>query len=331
MTGHLWRIVGLALLLPLLSWGTASAQTRAEPRLVVEEYPTAPGSRPHDVVPDRLGHAWFAAQGDGTVGRLDPATGEIAVVRLGAESAPHGIIIGPDGAAWITDGGLNAIVRVDTDTLAVQVYPLPGPRANLNTAAFDGRGILWFTGQTGYIGSLNPATGVVRQFDAPRGVGPYGIAATPDGTVYYASLAGSYLGRIDGDDGQVTVIEPPTPRQGARRVWSDSRGRLWITEYNAGQLGRYDPRSGEWREWRLPGADPRPYAVYVDELDQVWLSDTGISGGGADNLVLFLPASETFISIPISQPSRVAQLGGIPGQVWGAERGRDHLVVVRYE
>jgi virginiamycin B lyase len=30
--------------------------------------------------------------------------------------APDGIIVGPDGSPWITDGGLNEIFRVDPDT-----------------------------------------------------------------------------------------------------------------------------------------------------------------------------------------------------------------------
>jgi len=317
-----WLPVCLALL--ALFGGPLPA--RADQGLVVQEYPVADGSRPHDAVPDRAGRVWYAGQGDGTVGRLDPATGETVVVSIGPDSAPHGIIIGPDGAAWVTDGGLNAIVRVDTASLAVQVYPLPGPRANLNTAAFDGRGILWFTGQTGYIGRLDPALGVVQQFEAPRGRGPYGIATTPNGTVYFASLAGSYLGRIDGDDGSVTVLDPPTANSGVRRVWSDSAGRLWIAQYNVGQVGRYDPATGAWAEWRLPGDNPRAYAVYVDERDMVWLTDTG-----ADTLVRFDPVAETFATVEISRPSNVAQLGGIPGEVWGAERARNHLVVVRYE
>ena len=37
---------------------------------------------------------------------------------------PHGVIIGPDGTPWITDGGLNAIVCVDPLTEEVRVYPL---------------------------------------------------------------------------------------------------------------------------------------------------------------------------------------------------------------
>jgi virginiamycin B lyase len=274
---------------------------------------------------------WYTGQTNGTVGRLDPASGDVTVVSLGARSAPHGVIVGPDDGVWITDGGLNAIVRVDPDTLSVQVFRLPGARADLNTATFDRRGVLWFTGQAGYIGRLDPAVGVVDQWGAPRGRGPYGIAAAPDGTVYFASLAGSYLGRVDGDDGSVTVVEPPTPNAGVRRVWPDSSGRLWVSEYNAGQVGRYDPASDQWAEWRLPGNQPRPYAIYVDERDRVWMSDAALGGpGGADNIVLFDPSTETFTSIDISKPSIVAQLGGVPGEIWGGERGRDHVVVVRY-
>ncbi len=320
-----WPVACLFVLLSAVASLPALGQQADDRPLVVQEYPTPAGSRPHDAVPDRLGFVWYAGQGNGTVGRLDPSTGEIVVVHVAPGSAPHGIIIGPDDAPWVTDGGLNAIVRVDPATLEVRVYPLPGERANLNTPTFDGRGVLWFTGQAGYIGHLDPAVGVVKQFAAPRGRGPYGIATAPDGTVYFASLAGSYLGRIDDYDGRVTELDPPTPGAGVRRVWPDSAGRLWIAEYNVGQVGRYDPASGRWTEWRLPGADPKAYAVYVDERDKVWLTDTG-----ADTLVRFDPDTETFTTVAISRPSNVAQLGGKPGEVWGAERGRDHLVVVRY-
>ena len=93
----------------------------------------------------------------------------------------------------------------------------------------------------------------MRVFRAPRGEGPYGITTTPSGDVYYASLAGSYLGRIDVRTGRATVLRPPTANQGARRAWSDSRGRVWISEWNAGRVGMYDPRGKRWREWRVPG------------------------------------------------------------------------------
>jgi virginiamycin B lyase len=293
----------------------------------VREYPVPAGSHPHDVAPARDGGVWYTAQAAGALGKLDPKTGRATHVPLGDGSAPHGVIVGPDGAPWITDGGLNAIVRVDPETGTVRRFPLPAsaPDANLNTAVFDRRGVLWFTGQSGFYGRLDPRTGAMRTFRAPRGYGPYGITTTPGGAVYYASLAGSYLGRIDVRTGTATVLEPPTRGQGARRAWSDSRGRIWISEWNAGKLGRYDPAARRWREWRLPGRSAQPYAIYVDDRDFVWLSDFG-----ANALVRFDPRTSRFTTVRLpSAGAAVRQLLGRRGELWGAESGVDKLVVVR--
>ena len=312
-------ILSVLLLMCLTSGNVGAASIR--------EYPVPSGSHPHDVAPAPDGGVWYAAQRSGELGRLDPSNGQIRRIKLGEKSRPHGVIVGPDGAPWITDGGLNAIVRVDPMTEKVSVYPLPSGRegANLNTAVFDKRGVLWFTGQSGIYGRLDPKVGRMEVFDAPKGSGPYGIAATPDGTVYYASLAGSYIARLDPNAGAATVIEPPTPKQGARRVWADSKGNVWVSEWNAGQLGRYDPDANTWKEWRLPGKNPGAYAVYVDDQDKVWLSDFG-----ANALVRFDPVKEAFEVFPLPSPgANVRQLLGRHGEVWGAESGTDKLVVVR--
>ena len=34
-----------------------------------------------------------------------------------------------------------------------------------------------------------------------------------------------------------------------------------------------DPAESLWRDRRLPGKTPKRYAVYVDDQDQVWLTD----------------------------------------------------------
>jgi len=305
--------------------GTPAPNPSRQPEL--QEYPVPAGSRPHDVAPAPDGTVWYTAQSAGALGKLDPATGDTHHVPLGAGSSPHGVIVGPDGAAWVTDSGLNAIVRVDPLTERVDVYPLPADAggANLNTAAFDAEGVLWFTGQSGIYGRLDPDEGEVLVYDAPGGRGPYGIASTPQGAVYYASLAGSHIAAINPLTHQAMILEPPTAGQGARRVWSDSQGQIWVSEWNAGQLARYDPSAGTWQEWRLPGLRPQPYAVYVDDRDDVWLSDFG-----ANAMVRFDPKTEQFevFSLP-SRGADVRQILGRPGEVWGAESGVDQLVVIR--
>ena len=181
------------------------------PTSVLIAFPVPIGSRPHDVAPAIDGGVWYTAQGSGELGWLNPDTGETRHTPLGTGSRPHGVIVGPDGAPWITDSGLNAIVRVDPESLVVEVFPLPQERrnANLNTATFDNGGKLWFTGQNGVYGWLDTATGDMKVFDAPRGRGPYGMATSPSGDVYYASLAGSYVGHIDISALNLVLKHPP--------------------------------------------------------------------------------------------------------------------------
>ncbi|HEY5897411.1 MAG TPA: lyase [Burkholderiales bacterium] len=311
----------LLLLLAMPAWA----------QVTVQEYRVPKGHGIHDVWADPApgGAVWFSAQASGHLGRLDPATGKVEFIALGRGSAPHGVTLAQDGAPWLTDGGQNAIVRVDPGTRAVKAWNLPegSGYSNLNTGVFDRRGIYWFTGQSGIYGRLDPNSGEVKVFDAPKGAGPYGIHATPEGTVYYASLAGSYIARIDAASAAATVIEPPTRRQGARRVWSDSKGNVWVAEWNAGNLSRYEPASGQWRTWKAPGAEPRVYAVYVDAADKIWLSEWS-----AQVMLRFDPQAEKFETFrSSSRTANVRQIHGREGEVWTPESAADKLVVYRYK
>jgi len=320
------RIFVMAVFLAFL-WSAARAQMR------VQEYPLPRGITAHDVWADPApdGPVWFSGQGSGNGGRLDPRTGKVELIPLGPGSSPHGVILDRDGSAWFTDSGQNAIVRVDPKTLAVKKWLLPknAGYANLNTAIFDEAGIHWFTGQSGIYGRLEPRSGELKVFDAPKGRGPYGIHATPDGTVYFASLAGSYVGRIDAATSTVQVIEPPTPGQGARRVWSDSRGLVWVAEWNSGSLSRYDPKGaggGAWKTWKAPGERPRVYAVYVDETDKPWIAEWD-----KQLMMRFDPATEKFESFASSSGgANVRQIHGRKGEVWTPESASGKLVVYRY-
>jgi len=265
-------------LLPVLLLLALAAGAAPSPAEVpsIQEYRVPAGSHPHDVAPAPDGSVWYTAQNAGALGRLDPATGATRHISLGPGSSPHGVIVGPDGAPWVTDSGRNAIIRVDPATEKTSVHPLPMGRgdANLNTAAFDGRGILWFTGQNGVYGRLDPRTGRIDVFDAPRGRGPYGIAAAPDGSVYYASLAGNHVARIDTATGAATAIDPPTSRQGARRVWSDSKGRIWVSDFGANTLVRFDPERETFRSFSLPSKGARVRQL-LGRKGEVWGAESG--------------------------------------------------------
>jgi virginiamycin B lyase len=315
-------------ILPVLVAALLSLPVGASASVAIQAYTLpAPGGYAHDVAVASSGIIWYTAQSTGYLGRFDVANAAVDLVPLVAGAAPRAVVIGPDGAPWITDGGTNAILRVDPRSWEVTRWPLPptSGNANLNSLTFDTRGRVWFTGQNGIYGRLDPKTGLVAVWDAPRGVGPFGITTTTDGQVYYASLAGNYIAHIDTETGVATVFEPPTPGQGACGVWSDSRNRIWVSEFNGGNVSRYDPVTGEWKTWRLPGEHPRVYAVYVDDLDMVWLSDWG-----ANAMVRFDPRTETFEVFPSDKSgANVRQIVGVSGDVWAPESGTTRLLRYR--
>jgi virginiamycin B lyase len=281
----------------------------------------------HDVAPAPDGGVWFTAQASGHLGWFDPKSGRTELIGLGSGSSPHGVVQGPDKAAWVTDGGQNAIVRVSWPERKVQSFAVRQSThfANLNTCAFDSDGDLWFTGQGGYVGKVAVKSGQVTLRPAPRGRGPYGICATPAGEIWWCSLAGSFIAHIDRRTGESTVVEPPTRDQGARRIWSDSKGRLWVSEWNSGNLSMYDPAARSWRQWKVPGADPKPYAVYVDDRDVAWVSDFG---GNA--IFSFDPRTEKFERYPFPREGAgVREIQGRRGEVWLPESGTEHISVIR--
>src|SRR5690349_17865918 len=104
-------VIAVVLLATFGLAGVADAQIRGE----VSYFPVARGAHPHDVAatPQAGGPVYYTEQASGKLGILDPVSGRAIDVALGERSAPHGVIVGPDRAAWVTDGGQNAIVRVD--------------------------------------------------------------------------------------------------------------------------------------------------------------------------------------------------------------------------
>ena len=156
-----------------------------------------------------------------------------------------------------------------------------------------------------------------------RAPAPTGITATPDGRVFFASLAGSHIAEIRRATGrEAASIRRPKAR-GHAGSGPTAVADIWVSEWNSGQLSRYTPASGEWRVWKLPGERPRAYAVYVDERDIVWLSDFGANATSASI------RRPNFTSWPGSGPNaNVRQILGRKGEVFLPDR-TDRIMVIR--
>ena len=84
-------------------------QCRGRRRSTVGNVPVAIASGPSGV--------WVANQGDATVDRIDPATGDVDVTKrdIPVGGLPDGIAVGPD-AVWVANGQDGTVTRIDPAT-----------------------------------------------------------------------------------------------------------------------------------------------------------------------------------------------------------------------
>jgi virginiamycin B lyase len=144
---------------------------------------------PHTAVFDARGILWFTAQGGNAVGRLDPRTGKIDLKKVQTENAlPYGIQINSKGVPFFCELGTNKMGKINPLTMEITEYTLPeGVRPRRLMIAADDK--VYFTDfKDGHLGWLDPSNGAVKMWASPGGKdsGPYGIAITPDGMVWYS-------------------------------------------------------------------------------------------------------------------------------------------------
>ena len=91
----------------------------------------------------------------------------------------------------------------------------------------------------------------------------------------------------------LTEVKLPLEGTTVRRLDIAEDGMIWYVNSGLGRLGRYNPKTGEIKEWPSPsGPKSHPYAIaVVDGI--VWYNESGMR---PDPLVRFDPKTETFQS-----------------------------------
>jgi streptogramin lyase len=78
----------------------------------------------------------------------------------------------------------------------------------------------------------------ITQFDLPTiGSNPYGIAAGPDGALWFAQGSGNRIGRIT-TAGVITEFTLPSPGSDPIGIAAGPDGALWFTQQTGNRIGR---------------------------------------------------------------------------------------------
>jgi len=141
-------------------------------------------------------------------------------------------------------------------------------------------------------------------------------------------------GLLKGDAAKYVAMEfSLPPHTGPRDIAVDSQGIAWITERDAGTLGRFDPKSLSYTRITPPAGKNkiRVNAVAVGPQDHVWFVDDGPNG----RMLEYNPESRAFNSFPIPEfrwPvsdggwARIATLRFLDGMVWASGETSDRIL-----
>jgi streptogramin lyase len=135
------------------------------------------------------GSLWFTEPGAAAIGVVTP-TGSITEYPLPQPltPSPTGITGGPASTMWFTEpgftGGYSKIGSITT-TGVVTEYPFSATYSPYEITYFID-GALWFNATDGNIHRLTTA-GVFSQLSGPPAAAPGGLAAAPDGTLWYGT------------------------------------------------------------------------------------------------------------------------------------------------
>ena len=163
-----------------------------------------------------------------------------------------------------------------------------GAGGGMHDAILDFNGNIWFThtreSKTRTIGKLDTRTGKVTDFALPSGEGnriarSHGIFRAHDGTLWFTAAVGkdivtSILGRMDPKTEKIEGFRPP-PGMMLIGGWvgEDAKGFIWASGGGFtppfGAL-RFDPRTGEFREFRSPTQKGMTYGVTGDRHGNGW-------------------------------------------------------------
>jgi len=98
-----------------------------------------------------------------------------------------------------------------------------------------------------------------------------GIAAGPDGNVWFAECFVNKIGRIT-SDGTLTEFSAPTLGACPMGITAGPDGNLWFTELYAGQIGRITPQ-GTITEFAIPTPDGWPNNITVGPDGNLWFTE----------------------------------------------------------
>jgi len=320
---------------------------RATHVLITEYDLPRPDWAPHDVVVTRGGEVYFSDFHQQFLGQLDPKTGKVTQypTPLLKPGFPTGSLDleydARSGDLWLAMMHQGAIARFDPKTKAIQTWPIPAEYQNDVTqqaflsvpSAADGK--LWIKDSARRaVYRFDPATGSFESFGPViaadgHSIFNYGIYADSKNDMYgldypgfiYGTDRTNYISHVDAQTGVMSSYMLPTHQSRPRRGRFDAQDRLWFAEFDGNNIGMFDARTKEIKEWPLPETFTFPYDAVRDNTGWVWTGSMF-----TDHVIRLDPATGKTISYLLPRSTNIRRVfadnAATPPALWvGSNHG----------
>jgi len=236
---------------------------------IFNEWNLPAGAHPHGLLVDKEGRVWYTGNGNGTIGELDPSTGKVTEHRTPSGGSPHTLVIDDTGTIWFTNQS-GSVGRLDRMSGKITEYKMSGGPYGL---ALDKRGNVWVCRMSAdRMGIVDSKTGKLSELYMGAGSRPRRVAAAPDGTLWVTLYGNGKLTHVDPE--VVKIIReyemPAGANGGPYAVTVDGAGRVFANEIETDTVAMLDPKTGQFRVFRLPSKNVGIRKAIVDAEGRYW-------------------------------------------------------------
>ncbi|OGV99696.1 MAG: hypothetical protein A3I04_04565 [Nitrospinae bacterium RIFCSPLOWO2_02_FULL_39_110] len=225
---------------------------------VINEYtvPT-PYSHPFGIAVDSKDNIWFTAQVTNKIVKFDPANQTFKEYQI------------PSTASAVPKSEWKYSPTERTTPKDVRDVTVGSPGA----ITIDKTGKIWFVEQVGNkIGSFDPATEKFVEYDIPTPQSnPDDLAIDSEGNVWFVEWNSGKIGKLDFKLNKILEYDLKSNSRLAG-IAVDAEDNIWITDIAMNEVGRFTPKTKNYRAFPIVTPISRPGKILVDSSNNIWFT-----------------------------------------------------------
>jgi virginiamycin B lyase len=199
----------------------------------ITEYTPPQGAGTHTLREDSQGNIWTSGS---KITKFDVQTKKFTVYDT---PSVYDVAVDAHDNAWGGSGAKGSLVRVDSKTGDIKLYPVEGATF-IRGVEVDPQDNVCFGDVMGHrLGRLNQKNAQMTFYQPPTpNYSIYGVVIDKKtGNIWTADYLGSNVTRLDPATGKFIEYPFPSRIQMIRFFGEDPQGRIWFTDFASGRIG----------------------------------------------------------------------------------------------